>query len=374
MAHAYTSGLRVSPGTVVARTRRLPLQGDVLVNVGDRVRPDTVVAETYLPGPVHNVNVANALAIAPEDVPGTMLKQRDEPVEKGELIAESKGIFGLFKSAVRCPQSGTIEMVSDVTGQVLIREPSTPVRINAYLDGRVTELLPGEGVVVETAGACIQGIFGIGGEVHAPIRPIVQSADDEITEDMVDERCAGQILCGGSMITLDALRKLIRVGASGVVVGGMQYHDIGDLLGYQIGVAVTGGEDIGLTVVVTEGFGRLPMAERTFELIGSLQGREASMSGATQIRAGVIRPEIIIKTDGAGGQPDRSAPAARGLEPGSLVRLIRKPWFGEIATVASLPEQPVRLPTGALARVLEARRTTGETVTVPRANVEIVES
>ncbi len=374
MAHAYTSGLRVSPRTVVARTRRLPLSGQVVVQVDDRVRPDTVVAETYLPGPVHNVNVANALAIAPEDVPGCMLKQRNDSVEKGELIAESKGIFGLFKSAVRCPVRGTVEMVSDVTGQVLIREPSTPVRINAYLDGRITELLPGEGVMVETVGTFIQGIFGIGGEVHAPINQIVQSPDEEVTEEMVDARCAGQIVCGGSMITLDALRKLIRVGASGVVVGGMQYHDIGDLLGYQIGVAVTGGEDIGLTVVVTEGFGRLPMAERTFDLIGSMEGREASMSGATQIRAGVIRPEIIIKTDGFEEPPARSDPAARGLVSGSLVRLIRKPWFGEIATVASLPELPVSLPTGALARVLEVRRTNGEIVTVPRANVEIVES
>ncbi len=374
MAHAYTSGLRVSPRTVVSKTRRLPLSGQVVVQVGDRVRPDTVVAETYLPGPVHNVNVANALAIAPEDVPGCMLKQRKDPVSKGELIAESKGIFGLFKSSVRCPESGTIEMVSEVTGQVLIREPSTPVRINAYLDGRVAELLPGEGVVVETVGACIQGIFGVGGEVHAPIRSIVQSAEDEITGDMVDERCEGQIVCGGSMITLDALRKLIEIGASGVVVGGMQYHDIGTLLGYQIGVAVTGGEDIGLTVVVTEGFGRLSMAERTFELLLSLEGREASMSGATQVRAGVIRPEIIIRSDTVEVPSERSDSAGRGLESGSLVRLIRKPWFGEIATVASLPERSVRLPTGALARVLEARRKNGEIVTVPRANVEIVEA
>ncbi len=374
MAHAYTSGLRVSPRTVVARTRRLPLRGQVVVNVGDRVRPDTVVAETYLPGPVHNVNVANTLAIAPEDVPACMLKQRDDPVAKGEMIAESKGIFGLFKSSVRCPESGTIEMVSEVTGQVLIREPSTPVRINAYIDGRVAELLPGEGVVVETVGACIQGIFGVGGEVHAPINQIVQSPDEEVTEDMVDARCAGQIVCGGSMITLDALRKLIDVGASGVVVGAMQYHDIGDLLGYQIGVAVTGGEDIGLTMIVTEGFGQLPMAERTFSLLGSLQGREASLSGATQIRAGVIRPEIIVKSDGVEEPPAGSDSVVRGLECGSLVRLIRNPWFGEIATVASLPEQPARLPTGALARVLEARRTNGEIVTVPRANVEIVEA
>ena len=374
MAHAYTSGLRVSPRTVVARTRRLPLSGQVLVDVGDRVRPDTVVAETYLPGPVHNVNVANALAITPEEVPGCMHMQQDEPVEKGALIAESKGIFGLFKSSVRSPASGTIEMVSEVTGQVLIREPSTPVRINAYLDGTVTERLPGEGVVVETAGACIQGIFGVGGETHAPIRQIVESPEDEVTGDMIDDRLRGRIVCCGSMITLDALRKLIEVGASGVVVGGMRYHDIGDLLGYQIGVAVTGGEDIGLTMVVTEGFGRLPMAERTFELLRSLQDREASVSGATQIRAGVIRPEIIIKSDGSETSSVRTDPAGRGLEAGSLVRLIREPWFGELATVASLPEQPVRLPTGAFARVLEARRTNGTLVTVPRANVEIVET
>ena len=373
MAHAYTSGLRVSSRTVVARTRRLPLSGEVLVDVGDRVRPDTVVAETYLPGPVHNVNVANALAIAPEEVPGCMLKQRDEPVEKGELIAESRGIFGLFKSSVLCPESGMIEMVSEVTGQVLIREPSTPVRINAYIDGRVTEILPGEGVVVETTGACIQGIFGIGGEVHAPLKRIVDSPDGEISADMIDEGCAGRIVCGGSIVSLDAMRKLISVGAAGVVAGGVQYHDIGDLLGYQIGVAVTGGEDIGLTVVATEGFGPLPMARRTFELIGALDGHDASMSGATQIRAGVIRPEVVIAGEEGGGPSDGPGQAARGLEPGMVVRLIRNPWFGEIATVASLPEQPVRLPTGAMARVLEARRANGAIVTVPRANVEVIE-
>ena len=340
MAHAYTSGLRVSPRTVVAKTRRLPLSGQVLVRVGDLVRPDTVVAETFLPGPVHNVNVANALAIAPEDVPGSMLMQRGDPVAKGELIAESRGIFGLFKSSVRCPENGTIEMVSEVTGQVLIREGSTPVRINAYLDGRVTGLLPGEGVVVETAGACIQGIFGVGGETHAPIRQIVQSPEEEVTEDMIDDRLRGRIVCCGSMITLDALRKLIGIGASGVVVGGMQYHDIGDLLGYQIGVAVTGGEDIGLTMVVTEGFGRLPMARRTFELLGSLQGREASLSGATQIRAGVIRPEIIIKSDGGEAPPDRADPAGRGLEAGSLVRIIRKPGSGKSSRWRRCPNNP----------------------------------
>ena len=161
MAHAYTSGLRVSTRTVVRKIRRLPLKGEVVVDAGDRVGPDTVVAETYLPGPVHNVNVSNSLAIAPEDVPECMRKQQNNTVEKGDMIAESKGILGLFKSSVQSPVTGTVELVSEVTGQVLIREPSVPVQIKAYIDGRVTEVMAGEGVVVETVGACIQGIFGM---------------------------------------------------------------------------------------------------------------------------------------------------------------------------------------------------------------------
>ncbi len=375
MTHAYTSGLRVSSRTVVRKTRRLPLRGEVLVQTGDRVGPDTVVAETYLPGPVHNVNVSNTLAIAAEDVPDRMRKQPGDAVEEGDLIAESKGIFGRFKSSVRSSVAGTVELVSAVTGQVLIRGPSVPIRIKAHIDGKIAEVLPSEGVVVETTGACIQGIFGIGGEIHAPLRVMVDSSDAKITADMIDEACAGRIVCGGSCIALDALRKLIDVGAAGVVVGGVQYRDIANLLGYQIGVAVTGSEDIGLTLVVTEGFGPLPMAERTFGLIGSLDGRDASMSGATQIRAGVIRPEIVISGDQHDDESGPPSPVVRqGLEPGTAIRLIRKPWFGEIATVASLPEQPARLPTGAVTRILEARRANGEIVTVPRANVEIIEA
>ena len=40
------------------------------------------------------------------------------------------------------------------------------------------------------------------------------------------------------------------------------------------------------------------MAARTFGLFQALQGRTASINGATQIRAGVIRPEVIVPLEG----------------------------------------------------------------------------
>ncbi len=55
---------------------------------------------------------------------------------------------------------------------------------------------------------------------------------------------------------------------------------------------------------MTEGFGRMTMAKRTFELLRGSGGRKASVNGATQIRAGVMRPEIVI--------PARGPPAPHG--------------------------------------------------------------
>jgi len=138
-------------------------------------------------------------------------------------------------------------------------------------------------------------------------------------------------------------------------------------------VAITGGEDLGFTLVLTEGFGRIAMAERTWTLLGSLAGRQASVSGATQIRAGVLRPEIVIPLPDA---PRGAGPgeAAAGLDIGVVVRVIRAPHFGRIGTVTALPPELRELDSGASVRVLSLRFTDdGSEAEFPRANVEILE-
>ena len=88
-------------------------------------------------------------------------------------------------------------------------------------------------------------------------------------------------------------------GARAVIAGGISASDLESFLGYDLGVAITGQEEKGSTLVVTEGFGDLAMAERTFALLRGCAGMRASVNGATQIRAGVLRPEIIIPRPGA---------------------------------------------------------------------------
>ncbi|MBI5708960.1 MAG: hypothetical protein HZC42_01460 [Candidatus Eisenbacteria bacterium] len=373
MAHGYTPGLRVTGSALIHRERRLPLRGDVLAAVGDAVEPCTVVARTRLPGNVQTVNLAARLAVDPAKVPETLACPVGAAVRKGQPIATARGLFGLARHTVAAPADGTIESVSRVTGQLILREPPLPVEVCAYLRGVVTAVLPGEGVVVEARGALVQGIFGVGGEAWGELVAAVESPGDELTPYRLRPEHRGMVVVGGCHVSFDALARARELGVAAVVAGGFDDADLRRLLGRDLGVAVTGSEEIGLTLVLTEGFGRIRMAERTWELLAARQGRLASVSGATQIRAGVLRPEIIIP---GGGEPAAThEESVAGLEVGSLLRVIREPWFGRIGKVVELPSELRRLDTEALVRVLVVRFVEGDAVAVvPRANVEIIAS
>ncbi|MGE5192290.1 MAG: hypothetical protein ACM3U2_07275, partial [Deltaproteobacteria bacterium] len=69
--------------TLLRRRRILPIQGEVLVKVGDRVSARDVVALTLLPGPITPVNVANLLSISPGDLPAAMLVNPGDTVAAG---------------------------------------------------------------------------------------------------------------------------------------------------------------------------------------------------------------------------------------------------------------------------------------------------
>ena len=135
MGHAYTPGLKVTDKILLTKNRILPLKGEVVVKKGDRVKPDDIVARTDLPGTVEPINVANILGLPPEDINDAMLKEKGDNVEKGETFALSKSFFGLFKSECKAKISGTIESISQVTGQVLLRGEPIPVTVKAYIDG-----------------------------------------------------------------------------------------------------------------------------------------------------------------------------------------------------------------------------------------------
>jgi hypothetical protein len=370
LSHAYTPGLRVTAHARVRRERRLPLRGKVLVALGDAVAPDTVVARTELPGNLQTLNLAGRLGQDPSKVAGALLAPIGTSVRRGDILASGSSLFGLVNHRVEAPVDGVVESVSTVTGQLLLREPPIPVEVNAYVAGRVASVIPDEGVMVETEGAFLQGIFGVGGETFGPLVCGVSGPAQELRAVDLREEHRGRVVIGGAWVDFHTLARARELGVAAVVVGGFDDADLRKLLGRDLGVAITGSEDLGFTLVITEGFGHMPMAARTWRLLEQHQGAVASVSGATQIRAGVMRPEILVPrpADAAAGEEPH---AEGGLETGALVRIIRQPHFGRLGRVVELPRELQPLETEARVRVLVVELADGEgRAVVPRANVE----
>jgi hypothetical protein len=365
--------LLVTGRTVVRKMRRLPLKGEVLVRAGQRVAADEVVARALLPGVVQTVRAAEKLGVSPGELARHLRHGVGDVLQVGEVLAETKGFMGMFGSKLESPFAGVIEYISPLTGMIGIREAPTPLVLNAYIAGTVEEILPDEGVVVASTAALVQGIFGVGGERRGALRTVAAGPDAPLDESRLDASCAGCVLLGGATANVSHIRQAISVGAVGLIVGAVSDAVLRAYLGYDIGVAITGQEDVALTVILTEGFGQLSMASRTFRLLDGLQGRMASINGATQIRAGVIRPEIVVPDPDAGDAPGEPDTRAGDLRPGVQIRLIREPYFGRFAEVVSLPPELQIIETEAHVRVAEVRLDNGDVVIVPRANVELLE-
>ena len=350
----------------------MPLKGEVMVKAGQHVGADDVVARALLPGNLQAVKGAEVLGVSASELLRLLKKHEGECVEAGEVLAETRGLFGLFGSKLTAPASGTIEYVSPITGTIGLREPSVPLNLNAYIAGTVEEVMPEEGVTVATEGALVQGIFGVGGERRGKLKTVAAGPEAPFDESRLGPDCAGCVLLGGATVNVAQIRKAIDVGAVGIIIGAVSDAVLRAYLGYDIGVAITGQEDVALTLILTEGFGQLAMARRTFTLLDALQGMEASINGATQIRAGVIRPEIIVPEHDATKSTARTEDASELLV-GCRVRLIREPYFGRFATVTALPPELHKIETEAMVRVAEVTLEDDGQTLVPRANVELIQ-
>ena len=373
MAHSYTPGLTVTERTTVRRRRILPLPGSVLVQVGDAVRADTAVARAELPGKVVPLNLANQLGIAPDEINDYLVKKEKDSVQKDDVLAENKPFIKWFKTEIRSPITGKVESVSTITGQILLREPPRVLELRGYIDGVVAEVHPEQGVTVESTCSLVQGIFGIGGETSGELVMGVKAPDQPLLPEQLNASMKGKVVVGGAFLSATTMTRAKELGIVGLVVGGIHDKDLRALLGYDLGVAITGSEQVGFTLILTEGFGTIPMAPKTFALLSAHAGQKASISGATQIRAGVIRPEIIIPHSGPAAATKVAQAEREGIQLGDPVRIIRDPLFGKIGAVSGLPSELRAIPTESEVRVLEVRFPDGTTTVVPRANIEVIE-
>jgi hypothetical protein len=329
--------------------------------------------------PVVLINVAKKLDIPAVLIRAYMRYQEGDEVRQGAAIADDHGAVGI--GYCYAPATGVIEKICTRSGIVTIVRPTKQTQVDAYLLGRVAEVIHEKGARVEAVASYVQGVFGIGFENYGVVRVVAPTPKAILTAQDITEDHEGAILIGGAGITLEALRRAADHGVRGIITGGASHADLSALLGREIGVGITGQEDLPLTLILTEGFGAMPMADDTYDLLRSADGRLASVNGSTQVRAGVVRPEIVLSNPGGGD--DKSRPKLledcllerereRGeVALGAKVRIVRNPKFGQWGKIVNLPEAPVRLATEACLPSAEVELEDGLTVFVPLANLEV---
>ena|SRR5579859_1657968 len=313
------------------RERLLPLAGTVIVQARQRVEPSDVVARTFLPDRHRLVDVARALGVADEQADSALVKHDGDPVKAGEPIAVRKTGLGLVRRTARSPVEGRLVVAAG--GKALLAVISAPFELRAALPGTVVTILQSQGVVIETTGALLEGVWGNGKEDTALLRVVGDSPRTALAPNLVAMEQRGAILVAGTLSDPAALKQLGDVGVRGLVVGSLAAN------------LLPAARKANLPIIVVEGFGDRGFSGPAFNLLQSNAGRQAWLNAQPADPFAGHRPELIIPLPGPSTPPPQPADGAT-LAVGQRVRVVRGPEAGKVGTVTELSERPVVSPSG----------------------------
>jgi len=294
--------------------------GEVILPGGIRAEePRKRAFKSPLPGIIENIVEETGIVLLREEVDysarsavveagfrlkvyGRKLKRclrrgKGDFVEKGQILAQ-KAEAGDESSPgeiamARAPIAGSISDIDLERGLIRIVRDFKEVELAAGFFGRVTAI-DEEAIEITAEGRRAQGICGIGGESFGQLRVAVRNPADKLTGENITPSDAGMILVGGAGVTPKALKEAAETGVAGIITGGADHMDLCEFLGRDFAVAITGSEKAPFPVIITSEFGESPMDEELFGFFKEHQRSWAHLNPTTHMRAGVIRPEIII--------------------------------------------------------------------------------
>jgi hypothetical protein len=301
--------------------------------------------------------VSRSLRVRRDRVDKYLRKSAGDAVQANEVIAAPRGLLSRLRGGLRSPVEGQVVEVRD--GLILIQSASTTYELTAHLKGQVTNVMPQRGVVISAVGALIQGVWGSGGEAEGVLKVLVDNPQRPLRARSIDVSCHGTIVVGGRILDEKALEQGIEAKVRGVVAGSVS----ADLCPFI--------ETLPYPVIITEGFGTLPMSDPVFALLHANLGQQAMLSAQTLTRWGARRPEVLIPLRAEDEMPPQET-RPRPLEVGDRVRLLRAPHLGSVGRVEDLPDHPQTIESGARVSVARVELGEGESVLVPLANLEVI--
>jgi hypothetical protein len=339
--------------TSIVRERLLPISGMVLVRLNQKVNPNDVIAEANWAREHVLLDVARTLGVSTNAADRLIkCKENDRLTVKTE-IAVGKGIF---PRSVVVPRDGRVVIVGG--GQVLMEVGETKMELRAGISGTVIEVIPNRGAVLQTAGALVQGVWGNGRIDSGLLVNLVEKPDDVLDAGRIDVSMRGFIILGGMLKDAEALKVAADLPIRGLILSSLHTS------------LIPQAREMRYPIIVTDGFGSLPMNSAAYKLLSTNAKREVTVNAEAYDRYSGARPEVIISLPST-----NNPPALREVETfvrGLQVRMRRPPAMGMIGSIVSIKPGLTTLLSGLRAPAAEVKLENGETVVAPLVNLEVV--
>ena len=343
--------------TTIIRKRQLPVRGEIIARLNQRVHANSIVAEAEYSHKHHLIDVARILDIKPEKAEKKLKHIHvGQHLSAGTVVASGGG---LLPQKIKVKQSGRVVAVGG--GQVLLDTSEKKLSLKAGVSGEIIEIIPNRGVIIQEVGALIQGIWGNGRVNSGTLRIIAEKPNHILEASQLDISIRGLVVLAGSCQDAEALKSAADNTVRGLILSSLHPS----LLGLA--------QKMPYPIIVTDAIGKEAMNVAAYKILSTNKEREnVTVNAENYHHYKGTRPEIIIPL--AHGDLPPTPREAESFALGQNVRLRRAPHAGATGTLIELPSTLKTLPNGLRVLAGEVKLNNGKqvTVTVPLVNLEIL--
>ena len=341
------------PLTNILRERVLDVPGRVTVRQGQRVNATDVVAEASVGREHILIDVARLLGVSVQAADRQIKCKAGDRLTRDTVVAQG---VGMFPRPIRVPRDGRV--VAAGGGQILLEVGEASLELLAGIPGTVVEVIADRGVIIQNAGALVQGMWGNGRTDTGLLTALADAPDALLEARQLDVSLRGAMILGGHVRDLETLQAAADMPVRGLILSSL--HP----------ALMQAAQQARFPILLTDGLGARPMNAMAFKILSTNLKRETTVHAQPWNRYTGTRPEVVIPLPVS--QEQASPREIETFAPGQLVRLRRAPHQGGFGTLTALRPGLTVLQNGLRAPAADVRLENGEQLIIPLANLEVV--
>lgn len=345
--------------------RELPAAGNLLVKRGDTVHTTQVIGRCKMPGSKERFRLDSVLSVSARSVERYLQVELGQLVKAGEVIAQRNPLMG---SRVFCsPINGRLASVDGESGDIVIERNAIDYSLEAGFEGIVDSTTDDRVIDLRIGADQLIGVMGIGLPAMGTIE-VVTEQDEALEAKHIDGGCCDHVVISAGSIDYAVVKRSMALGVRGIVAASMPARDFLEYVNRECRGNLQGPGTRGISLILTEGFGRHAMQPAYWNWLERLRGQLVLLDSPAPGVPAVIFPNGKLPSEERSSltYADTLVAAKKGMP----VRLVGGVFFGQIGTLMKVDITADEMVPGAGGERLDVRLANKQTLTVPRWNVE----